>query len=139
MDATCTAPTPLIDPLDNSNCIAEYEGRHCPAQNMIPNPAKNGCESCSAGEVEDSTDEETCRPLAAGDCAAGEIFDGGMCRPVNAGDCGGNSDNEIPQAENGLANCTACATIDSATPLETTDGLSCRAEAAGDCAAGDVF
>ena len=99
--------------------------------NEIPQ-AMDGLANCTACATIDSatpletTDGLSCRALAAGDCAAGEVFDGGMCRAANGDDCGGNSDNEIPQAMDGLANCTACATIDSATPFESADGLSCQ-------------
>ncbi|MBE8159137.1 MAG: hypothetical protein HAW59_07150, partial [Betaproteobacteria bacterium] len=83
-----------------------------------PNMGKSICvpNNCANNEIRAA--DETCRAAAAGDC------------PV---------EDEIPQPQNGLRNCTACSDINQNQPEQNSDGLSCRATTASDCGGGEVF
>ena len=77
----------------------------CTAQNQILRGAV--CESptdaeCRANEQRLNTATNICRALIAGDCLAGEVFDGGVCRALLVADCTAN--NQILSGNS----CVAC-------------------------------
>ena len=67
----------------------------CTAQNQVLRGAV--CESptdaeCRANEQRLNTATNICRALIAGDCLAGEVFDGGVCRALLVADCTANDE-----------------------------------------------
>ena len=132
--ANCQA-CPANMPVENSDGLT---CRAAGCSNEMPVMDDDG--GCRARRQEDCDgipatpvlgDNGECRVRVASDCSAGMVFDSGECRPPQKDDCRAN--NEIPNPQNGGANCTACGSGE----IEHADGLRCVAETGGGGGGGD--